>query len=44
MNPARVILQAEPAIGLDRTDHTHNGQPNQSFAPRLRIWRRMLAA
>jgi len=44
MNPARMILRAEPAMGLDRADHTHNGQPNHSFARRLPIWRGIPAA
>jgi hypothetical protein len=44
MNPEQMILRAEPAIGLDRADHTHNGQSSQSFAPRLHIWLRMPAA
>jgi hypothetical protein len=39
-----MILQAEPAIGPDRANHAHNGQPSQSFAPRPHIWRKMPAA
>jgi hypothetical protein len=26
VNPAHMVLQAEPARGLDRTDHTHSYQ------------------
>jgi hypothetical protein len=44
MNPAQMILQAEPAVGRDRADHTHSSQPDRRFAPRAYIWRSLPAA
>jgi len=31
MNPAEMVLQAEPAMGLHRTDHAHDPKPNQGL-------------
>jgi hypothetical protein len=44
MNPAQMVLQAEPARGLDRTDHTHSYQSDRRFVPRGHIWYNMPAA
>ena len=44
MNPAQMVLQAEPARGLDRTDHTHTCQSDRRFGARGRIWYNMPAA
>jgi len=41
MNPAQMILRAQLAIGPDRADHGHGGQPSRRVAPRPHISRRM---
>src|ERR1700751_640233 len=33
MNPAQMVLQAEPARGLDRTDHAHSSQSDRRSGP-----------